>query len=166
MDRNSWYLVQVKANSYRLAELNLCRQGFTCCQPLLKLTKRRGAIFKDIATPLFPGYLFVTFDVRREGWQKINNTIGVIRLVSQKGFPQPLPINFMEELVERIDSRGYYSPPDSLLQGDVVSIASGPFTGLLAEVERLSGDARSLALLNLVGLEGQITTGVQNLRKF
>lgn len=166
MDKNSWYLVQVKANRYRIAEINLCRQGFICCQPLLKVTKRRGAIFKDIATPLFPGYLFVAFDVRRERWRKINNTIGVSRLVSQKGLPQPLPVKFMEELEARIDTRGYYIPSGTVLQGDVISISKGPFTGLLAEVEKLEDNARSLALLKITGLSGGIITKTENLRKF
>ncbi len=119
-----WYLVQIKRNAHNLAEINLVRQGFCCFQPLLKITVRKGLKFKDVSKPLFPGYLFVTFDPLKAEWQKINYTLGVARLLTRDGIPQETPTGFVHGLEGRLDSRGHLVPSKYLKEGDDVCINS------------------------------------------
>ena len=100
-----WYLVQVKPNGYRLAERNLARQGFTCFQPTVRATERRGAHFRPVSRPLFPGYFFVAFDPARAPWRKINSTAGVARLVSLGSVPQEVPWGLVAEQIGRASCR-------------------------------------------------------------
>ena len=160
-----WYLVQVKPNGYRLAERNLVRQGFTCFQPLLRKTERRGTHFKPVSRPLFPGYLFVAFDPARAPWRKINSTAGVARLLSLGNTPQVVPEGLVADLRARLDAGGHVILSDQLNPGDRVEIQSGPFAGFLAEVARLAPEARAHLLVDLMGRQARVTARVTELRK-
>ena len=160
-----WYLVQVKPNGYRLAERNLVRQGFTCFQPLLRATERRGAQFKPVSRPLFPGYLFVAFDPARAPWRKINSTAGVARLLSLGNTPQEVPEGLVADLRARLDADGHVILSDALIVGDRVEIQSGPFAGFLGEVAQLTPKARARLLIDLMGRQTRVTAQVTDLRK-
>ena len=160
-----WYLVQVKPNGYRMAERNLVRQGFTCFQPLLRKTERRGTHFKPVSRPLFPGYLFVAFDPARAPWRKINSTAGVARLMSLGSVPQEVPRGLVAELRARLDAGGHVTLVDNLDVGDRVEIQSGPFAGFLGQVVRLAPEARAHLLVDLMGRQAQVTAKLAELRK-
>ena len=160
-----WYLVQVKPNGYRLAERNLLRQGFACFQPMARATERRGAQFRPVSRPLFPGYLFVAFDPARAPWRKINSTAGVARLLSLGNVPQEVPTGLVAELRARLDAEGHVILADNLEVGDRVEIQSGPFAGFLGEVARLAPEARAHLLVDLMGRQARVTEQLGELRK-
>ena len=160
-----WYLVQVKPNGYRLAERNLLRQGFACFQPLVRATERRGAHFKPVSRPLFPGYLFVAFDPARAPWRKINSTAGVSRLLSLGNVPQEVPKGLVAELRARLDAEGHVTLADNVEVGDRVEIQSGPFAGFLGEVARLAPEARAHLLVDLMGRQARVTAQLAELRR-
>ena len=160
-----WYLVQVKPNGYRLAERNLLRQGFMCFQPMARATERRGAQFRPVSRPLFPGYLFVAFDPARAPWRKINSTAGVSRLLSLGNVPQEVPNGLVAELRARLDAEGHVTLADNLEVGDRVEIQSGPFAGFLGEVARLAPKARAHLLVDLMGRQAKVTAQLAELRK-
>ena len=165
MTDEHWYLVQVKPNGYRLAERNLLRQGFGCFQPLVRATERRGAHFRPVSRPLFPGYLFVAFDPARAPWRKINSTAGVARLLSLGNVPQEVPRGLVAELRGRLDAEGHVILADNLEVGDRVEIQSGPFAGFLGEVARLEPEARAHLLVDLMGRQARVTAQLAELRK-
>ena len=160
-----WYLVQVKPNGYRLAERNLARQGFTCFQPMVRATERRGAHFRPVSRPLFPGYLFVAFDPARAPWRKINSTAGVSRLLSLGNVPQEVPKGLVAELRARLDAEGHVTLADNVEVGDRVEIQSGPFAGFLGEVARLAPEARAHLLVDLMGRQARVTAQLAELRR-
>ena len=160
-----WYLVQVKPNGYRLAERNLLRQGFACFQPLVRATERRGAQFRPVSRPLFPGYLFVAFDPTRAPWRKINSTAGVSRLLSLGNVPQEVPRGLVANLRARVDAEGQVILADNVEVGDRVKIQSGPFAGFLGEVARLAPEARAHLLVDLMGRQARVTAQLAELRK-
>ena len=160
-----WYLVQVKPNGYRLAERNLLRQGFTCFQPLVRATERRGGQFKPVSRPLFPGYLFVAFDPTQAPWRKINSTTGVSRLLSLGNVPQEGPKGLVAELRARLDAEGHVILADNVEVGDRVEIQSGPFAGFLGEVARLAPETRAHLLVDLMGRQARVTAQLAELRK-
>ena len=160
-----WYLVQVKPNGYRLAERNLLRQGFQCFQPMARATERRGAQFRPVSRPLFPGYLFVAFDPARAPWRKINSTAGVARLLSLGNVPQEVPRGLVAELRARLDAEGHVILADYVEVGDRVEIQSGPFAGFLGEVARLAPEARAHLLVDLMGRRARVTAQLAELRK-
>ena len=49
----SWYIVQVKPNSHKIAVRNLQRQGFDTFLPMHEVTRRTAAKFETVIRPLF-----------------------------------------------------------------------------------------------------------------
>ena len=165
MKEAKWYIVQVKRNAYKRAEVNLVRQGFRCFQPLLKVTTREGGTFKDVAKPLFPGYLFVTFDPVTAHWHKISNSLCVARLSLKDGIPQAVPNGFVDDLKAKLDSTRHLVSFKDFVTGDNVYINSGPFVGLLAQVEHLKPNQRVSLLISLMGLETRLAADITDIKK-
>ena len=143
----AWYLLQFKPNSYRIAELNLKRQGFETFIPLQEITKRKFSRFVNCVIPLFPGYMFVSFDLNESLWTKIRSTSGVLRLVSIGGIPKVLPSDIIDGIVQRCDKFGRIKPSKVPAKGDDVRIIRGSFADFLAKIEKIDDNERALVLL-------------------
>ncbi|MEM9855058.1 MAG: transcriptional activator RfaH, partial [Pseudomonadota bacterium] len=113
-----WYLAQLKPNGAKTAILNLSRQGFRTFLPLHAVTRRAKSKFVTSDQPLFPGYIFVAFEALKGGWQSINSTSGISRLVSFGRDPAPVPEGIIKALMARCDDTMRLMPPDELREGD------------------------------------------------
>ena len=69
-----WFILQFKPNSHHKATKNLNQLGFETFLPLHDTTSRKASRFITSAQPLFPGYMFISFDRAEPKWHKINNT--------------------------------------------------------------------------------------------
>ena len=54
-DTPSWYIVQFKPNSHKIAVRNLQRQGFETFLPMHEVTRRTVVKFETVTRPLFAG---------------------------------------------------------------------------------------------------------------
>ena len=59
IDKQKWYVAQIKPNGFDRAVANLARQGFLTFSPMQKKTVRHARQLKNLLQPVFPGYLFV-----------------------------------------------------------------------------------------------------------
>ena len=164
---NQWYLIQFKPNSHRLAERNLQRQGFETFLPMQKITRRKASRFVTDLKPLFPGYMFVSVNTELAPWRRINNTIGVSRLVSFDGKPKPLPLQLVSGLMLRCDTSGSLLSPKSLSKGDSVEMLAGPFANFIATVDIIDPEQRIWVLMDFMGQKTrmQVTTDQLQLSK-
>ena len=147
----NWYLIQLKRNSHRIADRNLNQQGFKTFLPMQDLTNRRGAEFLTSAKPLFPGYMFVQIKPDGAPWHKINNTLGVSRLICQDGVPKRVPAEVVSSLLSRCDSRGRLLPPTAVQRGDTVEINTGALANFIATVETIDSNSRIWVLMDIMG---------------
>ena len=141
----SWFLAQLKPNCVQIAERNLKRQGFRTFLPMEEGTVRRSGKFVSALLPLFPGYIFVSFDTASGQWRSVNSTYGVTKLVSFGTTPAPVPLDLVSQLMLRCDASGRLLPPKLLKPGDQVRITTGPFAEFVAEVEGIAPDLPRLA---------------------
>jgi len=158
-----WFILQFKSNSHHLAAKNLNRQGFETFLPLNETTSRRLSRFINTSKPLFPGYMFVTFDRTKSNWHKINNTYGVTRLITFNTVLKSIPIRFIDNLMKRYDSSGNLLPIQKLKKGDQVTVLKGPFGNFIATVEKYESDQRIWILMDLMGRKTKIQTPSDNL---
>ena len=153
-----WFILQFKPNSHHQAVKNLTRQGFETFLPLNESTSRKASRFINTAQPLFPGYMFVSFDRADIQWHKINNTYGVSRLVTFNSILKSIPTKFVENLMIRYDLSGKLLPMEILKKGDQVKVLKGPFANFIATVETYETDQRIWILMDLMGRKTKIQT--------
>ena len=159
-----WFILQFKPNSHNQAKKNLNQQGFKTFLPLHETTSRNTSRFINASRPLFPGYMFITFDRTEIKWHKINNTYGVSRLVTFNSILKSIPATFVENLIKRYDLSGKLQPIKKLEKGDQVEVLNGPFTNFIATVETYEDDQRIFILMDLMGRKTQIQTAPDTLR--
>ena len=137
---NQWYVVKTKPKQERRASLNLRNQNFNVISPFIKN--------KISCEPLFPSYIFVSFDINKNLWPKINNSYGVLKLLGFNGIPKKLNVNFIYYLNEIIDKDGYVNKKFFNFKTDQnVQINDGPFKGFFAKIiNKLSNERVKLMI--------------------
>ena len=145
-----WFILQFKANSHR--------QGFETFLPLLDTTARKASRFISTAQPLFPGYMFISFDRSEAKWHRINNTYGVLRLVTFNSILKPIPTTLVDNWIRQYDLSGKLIPIQKLKKGAHVTILTGPFANFIATVEKYEDDQRIWVLMDLMGRKTKIHT--------
>jgi len=159
-----WFILQFKSNSHHQANKNLNQQGFETFLPLNNTTSRNASRFTNANRPLFPGYMFITFDRTDSKWHKINNTYGVSRLVTFNSTLKSIPDIFVNNLMKRYDLSGNLLPIKKLNKGDQVKIFKGPFANFAATVEKYEDDQRIWILIDLMGRKTKIHTSSDGLQ--
>ena len=159
-----WFILQFKPNAHYQAEKNLNQQGFETFLPLHDTTTRNASRFINANRPLFPGYMFITFDRAESKWHKINNTYGVSRLVIFNSNPKSIPATFVNDLMKRYDLSGNLIPIKKLKKGDQVKLLKGPFANFAATVEKYEDDQRIWVLMDLMGRRSKIQAATDNLQ--
>ncbi len=160
----SWFLAQLKPNCAKIAGKNLQRQGFKTFLPLEEKTRPRNGKFSTATRLLFPGYIFVAFDVAPGFWRAVNSTFGVTRLVSFGIEPKAVPLDFMSQLMLRCDAKGILLPPTLLKPGDQVTLTKGPFANFAAEVEKIAPHRRIWVLMEIMGRQTRVAVRADHLR--
>ncbi len=146
-----WFLAHTLPKSEWKAELHLGAQGFRTFQPQIRKTIRHARQLKTVRAPLFPRYLFVILDLKRDRWLSVRSTVGVSSLYgSRDGRPVPVPIGIVESLIERSDDTLTRLDND-LVKGQRVRILTGPFVDFIGTLDRLNAAGRVRVLLQLMG---------------
>ena len=151
-----WFILQFKPNAHHQANKNLNNQGFETFLPLHSITSRKASRFINASRPLFPGYMFITFNKANTEWHKINNTFGVSRLVTFNSVLKSIPITFVENFMKRYDSSGKLLPIQKMKKGDKIKILKGPFANFIATVEEYESEQRIWILMDLMGRKTKI----------
>ncbi len=147
-----WFVAQLKPNGFATAKANLQRQGYEAFMPMQTRTVRHARKESRVRRPLFPGYIFISFDPLRTQWRAINNTFGVVALVvAHANTPQRVPQELMRALMAGCDPKGNILPQPIFHAGDKVRVVSGPFQNALGEVAQTSEGERVRLLFDLMG---------------
>jgi transcriptional antiterminator RfaH len=158
-----WFILQLKANAHHRAVKNLNKQGFETFLPLHDVTSRKTSRFINATQPLFPAYMFITFDKKRSDWSKIKNTYGVSRLITFNSILKSIPTEVVNNLIERCDLAGKLLPEKKLKNGDQVKVLSGPLASFIATVETYETDQRIWILLDLMSRKAKVQIPSENL---
>ena len=152
-----WYVAQYKRNSYLLAVKNLENQGLKTFLPIMETTKRKPMNFITELAPLFPGYIFVFFDLKAFNWLSINNTIGVSKLLTNNNIPRSIPHNFITSLKKRCDENNKLIIGNEFKIGSDVEVVKGPFAKMVGSIESIDAKKRIGLLFEILGRETRIS---------
>ena len=158
-----WFIAQIKSNSYHIATENLERQGFETFLPKMEITQRQKNQFVVKSVYVFPGYMFVCFDLHFISWTKINSTYGVSKILTFNKKPSEISSDLIHELKIRYERNSNPTQKKKLQRGDSIKFSSGAFTDLIAKVESVEEKNRIWILLEVMG--GYRRLKLQNVEK-
>ena len=164
----NWYVVRTHAHSERKALEHLRRQGFTAYLPQYLKQRRHARKVEKVAAPLFPRYLFVSFDAARERWRSILSTIGIADLINQGGTPLPVPDGVIDSIRAREDDVGLVEMKVEapFAAGESVQITGGPMSSHVGWYEGLTDQERVIVLLDMLGRKLRIEVPQANVRAY
>lgn len=153
----SWYLVYSKPRAEAQAVTHLERQGYRCYLPRLNVTRTVRGKLTGHVEPMFPRYLFIHLDTRKDNWAPIRSTVGVSSLVRFGNRPAMVPDSLVEMLIERENAQGLQTPPRRAFQaGERVRIYEGPFKDYEAIFLASNSNERVLVLLQILGKDSRV----------
>ena len=155
-----WYLLQHKPSKQNIALKNLKRQGFKTFYPLLENTKRTNSRFKNSFLPLFPGYIFVSFNIEDIRWIKIKYTIGVSRIVGLNSIPSEVPRDIILDLQKKYSRSHVLLSAKNIKKGVNTKILKGPLSGFVGKIEDYDAYSRIKILLEIMGNQKIISINV------
>jgi transcription elongation factor/antiterminator RfaH len=158
-----WFAVNTQPLAEARAQQNLENQGFRTFMPRHRKMLRHARKLTVVEAPLFPRYLFMAFDPRRDQWRKVNSTFGVSRLVMRGEAPHPVPNGVIEALIAVTVDGGIVDLAAQLRTGSPVRVTAGPFADQLAVLEQLDDSGRARILLEILGRQVRTTTDRRNL---
>lgn len=168
-----WYVVQSKLGQEKLAAQELRKQRFDIFFPtfIRKSRCKRTGKPSDSISPLFPSYLFVEFDVKRnKRWQKINNTRGVKTLLAcTEKTVSPVPKGCVEAILAKRDRKGHVSLEDCMgsiikfLPEQQLKIIGGAYDNVIATYCNHS-EKRVIVLLSLLNRKLQVSLPLESVQ--
>ncbi|MFM8454831.1 MAG: transcriptional activator RfaH [Gammaproteobacteria bacterium] len=162
----AWFVVHTLPLKENLAEAQLQAQNFEVFFPRYAKKRRHARKIDTVVVPLFPRYLFVSFDPEVDQWRSINGTLGVSCLLTRDYIPLKVPTPLIEQLqAESGHNQGLISLDHLQLfaPGDKVKILDGSFQGQVAVFEKMTDQDRVQILLHFLGRESRFVLPVTSL---
>lgn len=153
----NWYVLAVQPRKERYVADQLRALGHHGLYPRYLKTIRHARRVKNVASPLFPGYLFVQLSDASEVWRQINSLPGSIGLIKFNSRPAPLHKDFANSVIYNMDPEGLVSFSENLNIGDEVRAVGGPFDQLLGKIVELPDRDRITILIKFLNRDVEVT---------
>jgi transcriptional antiterminator RfaH len=152
VSRSDWYVVHTHVHAETKAAAHLARQGYLAYLPRYLKKRRHARRTETVAAPLFPRYLFVSFDPQACRWRSIQSTIGVAHLVGNGDEPTTVPSKVVEGLKRREDAKGFIClERPRFVPGTRIEVVDGVFASSFGLYEGMADSDRVRILLDLLG---------------
>ncbi len=146
----SWFAVTTRSRHEKAAATTCHGQGITCFLPMIEEERRWSDRKKRIASPVFPGYLFVCIERTAEAQVRVLKIPGVADFVKNRQGPMAVAEHELEN-VRKVLSRGIpVAAHPCLTAGDRVRVTRGPLAGVEGAFVRAGGRARILISVQLI----------------
>ena len=146
----NWYLIKTKTRQENIAIQNLKNQEYS--------TYCATVIIDNKHVVLFPNYIFIHLDNKKENWSPIRSTKGVVNFVRfGLNFAQ-VPDNVIEFLkANQLINQEKLENLNQFKSGDKVQITDGVLKNCVAIFKSFKSDDRVILLMNLLGQQQSIT---------
>ena len=159
-----WIVAKTKACQEKRALKNLENQGFTVFLPYITVKKFKKNIWNIQKELLFPGYIFIDISSNNHLIHKINNTLGVFRLLAdpETGLPSVLSEYTVTHIKNNIDKSLNIN---DISVGDNVIYTNGALSNIEGIVTEVSGKTRIKLLINLLNTQREIYANSLNIQR-
>ena len=145
----NWYLIKTKPRQENVAIKNLENQKYSTYCPTVTINNKHIV--------LFPGYLFIYLDKKKENWSPIRSTKGVVNFVRfGLNFAQvpDTVIKFLK--ANQLINKEKLKNLNRFKSGDKVQITDGVFKNCVAIFKSYKSEERVILLMNLLGQQQAI----------
>jgi len=121
----NWYLIKTKPRQENVAIKNLENQEYSTYCPIVTINNKHVV--------LFPGYIFIHLDKKKENWSPIRSTKGVVNFVRfGLNFAQvpDTVIKFLK--ANELINKEKFNNLNRLKSGDKIQITDGVFKNCIA----------------------------------
>ena len=143
-----WFALQVRTRWERTTATLLRCKNYQTFLPSYKMRRRREGHFKEVDAPLFPGYVFCSFDAQKR--LPILVTPGVLSVVSRGKIPVPVDQSELEAIRAIAHSPVVVQPWPYLEIGERVRIEDSALQGLEGILISFKGRDRVVLYVSLL----------------
>lgn len=147
-----WYACRTRARAEKQVDRRLAARGIESYLPLIEEIRQWADRKRRVAFPLFPGYVFARFDLRRI--HEVLSTSGVATVVRVNGYPAPLrdeEIASVRILAQGVNAGEEPPTPIEYVEvGEEVVVTEGPFVGMRGVLIEERGRARVAVRLTVI----------------
>ena len=143
-----WYAVSVRSRHEKLVTRHLEHQGLNYFLPVYRSVRRWKDRRKELEMPLFPGYVFVSLNLRER--LGVLQAQGVMQFVTFQGQPAAVPDSEIRALESSMCAGLRPQPHPYLRQGKRVRVKSGPLAGAEGIMVRRKEGFRLVLSIDLI----------------
>jgi transcriptional antiterminator RfaH len=160
-----WFVIHTHAKSEHKAEFHLRRQGFDTYLPCYLKRRSHARRIEMVRSPLFPRYLFVRMDIKRDRWRPIISSVGVSSLVCFGDNPAAVPNKFIDTILQQEDEAGLVRLNDRIpiKPGDAVQFLSGAMENKTGIYSYKKDEDRVIVMLELLGRQIEVLTNFETI---
>jgi len=148
MKGEQWYALQVRSRWERSTATLLSGKGYETLLPTYKSKRRWSGRLKEVSAPLFPGYVFCSFDVFKR--LPVLITPGVIAVVGRGRVPVPMEASEISAIQALVSSGLHAEPYPYLEVGQKVRIESDALRGVEGILIAFRGSRRIVVSVSLL----------------
>lgn len=115
---NPWYLLYCKRREQQRAEQHLERQGVNCYYPQVTVKKIHRGKLRLQLEPLFPCYVFASFDFNKISFTTVRSTRGVVDFVRQGAMPVNVPLEIVTNVMVYEELNKNQTIIDEIVEGE------------------------------------------------
>jgi transcription termination/antitermination protein NusG len=123
-----WYAVYTRSRHEKSVASKLEEKRIEVFLPLRNVLRRWKDRRKEVAMPLFSGYLFVRMPYTQR--LAVLQTPGVVHILSEGVKPVPIPEEQILSIQKLVESDLAYDPYPYLKEGTFVKVVRGPLQGV------------------------------------
>ncbi len=147
-----WYACRTRARAEKRADRLLAGNGVESYLPLIEQVRQWSDRTKRVAFPLFPGYVFARFDLRKT--YEVLNTPGIVTIVRANGYPTPVRDEELEAvriLATGVNTgQGMPELVETVTVGQEVIATEGVFAGVRGVLLEERGQTRVVVRLSVL----------------
>ncbi len=158
-----WIVVMTKPRMESSAAKNLLLQEYEVYLPIWYENRRVNGRWKQVQSPMFPRYLFLTSRYDEQSFSSIRSTYGVSRLV-KFGSEIAWVSDALVISIKKLETQQLLNSEKlPFTVGDKVEVLDGPFKGVCANVLSCK-EQRVVLLLNLLGNDQYLNVDLNSLK--
>lgn len=146
----SWYAIQTRSRFEKAVRTELMSRGIENYLAEFTEVHQWKDRKKEVAMPLFPGYVFAHFQETGKARLEILRTNGVVRILGVSSAIEPIPDREIESIRQLLLSGKQCYPYPFAQEGAWIRVRRGPLTGAEGRLVQIKSQTRLVLSINLL----------------